>query len=126
VLPDVRGPTTCPRTSQHPARLGDDSYRVVPVETKAFLHDLDYLLTRGVLLEQVDGQTYDCRRFEIMVVSEDDQQQTMAVSPASMIALVALSQADGVLLPWDPTTRVMILANIVGQWLPRPDGPADV
>jgi hypothetical protein len=61
-------------------------------------------------------------RFEIMLVTEDDQQHTMAVSPASMTALVALSQADGVLLLWDPAGSTMIVANVVGQWLPRPEG----
>jgi hypothetical protein len=71
------------------------------------------------------GDDGDDGRFEIMVVTEDDQQHTMAVSPASMTGLVALSQADGVLLLWDPTNRVMIAANIVGQWLPRPDRSAD-
>jgi hypothetical protein len=65
-------------------------------------------------------------RFEIMVVTEDDQQHTVAVSPSSMTALVALSQADGVLLLWDPADSTMIVANVVGQWLPRPDGSADV
>jgi hypothetical protein len=61
-------------------------------------------------------------RFEIMVVTDDDQQYTMPVSPASITALVALSQADGVLLLWDPINRTMIVANVVGQWLPRPNG----
>jgi hypothetical protein len=61
-----------------------------------------------------------------MVVTEDDQQHTVAVSPSSMTALVALSQADGVLLLWDPADSMMIVANVVGQWLPWPDGSADV
>jgi hypothetical protein len=60
-----------------------------------------------------------------MVVTEDDQQHTMAVSPSSMTALVALSQADGVLLLWDPADSTMIVANVVGQWLPRPERSAD-
>jgi hypothetical protein len=63
-------------------------------------------------------------RFEIMLVTEDDQQHTMPVSPSSMTALVALSQADGVLLLWDPADSTMIVANIVGQWVPRPEGSA--
>jgi hypothetical protein len=61
-------------------------------------------------LEGGDGQ------FEIMVVTEDDQRHTMAVSSASMTALVALTQADTVLL-WDPTNRTLIAANLVGTWL---------
>jgi hypothetical protein len=55
-------------------------------------------------------------RFEVMVVTEHDQRHTMAVSPASMTALVALTQADTVLL-WDPTNRTLIAANLVGTWL---------
>jgi hypothetical protein len=70
----------------------------------------------------IPGPEGDDGRFEIMVVTEDDQQHTMAVSPSSMTALVALSQADGVLLLWDPTNRTMIAANVVGEWLSRPDG----
>jgi hypothetical protein len=58
----------------------------------------------------------DDGRFEIMVVTEDDQRHTMAVSPASMTALIALTQADTVLL-WDPTNRTLIAANLVGTWL---------
>ena len=55
-------------------------------------------------------------RFEIMVVTEDDQQYTLAPSPASMTALIALAQADTVLL-WDPTNNTLIAANVVGNWL---------
>jgi hypothetical protein len=55
-------------------------------------------------------------RFEVMVVTEDDQRHTMAPSPASMTPLLALTQADTVLL-WDPTDRTLIVANIVGSWL---------
>jgi hypothetical protein len=54
-----------------------------------------------------DGQ------FEVMVVTEDEQQHTMAPSPASMSALIALTQADTV-LAWDPSDRRLIAANLVG------------
>lgn len=54
-----------------------------------------------------DGQ------FEVMVVTDDDEKHTMAPSPASMTALVALAQADTVLL-WDPSNRTLIAANVVG------------
>ena len=37
----------------------------------------------------------------------------MIASPASVSAVVALSQADTV-LAWDPTNRTLIAANIVG------------
>ena len=57
-------------------------------------------------------------RFEVMIVTEDDQQHTVAPSPAAITALVALAKADTVLL-WDPTNQTLIVANIVGTWLPR-------
>lgn len=52
-------------------------------------------------------------RFELMIITEDDQQYTMRASPASVSAIVALSQSDTVLV-WDPTNRTLIAANIVG------------
>jgi hypothetical protein len=55
-------------------------------------------------------------RFEAMVVTEDDEHHTIAPSPKSMTALVALAQADTVLV-WDPTNRTLIAANVVGRWL---------
>jgi hypothetical protein len=62
-------------------------------------------------------------RFEVMIVAGDDEQHTMPASPASMTALVALTQADTV-LAWDPDNRTLIAANIVGRmpWTTR-DGP---
>jgi hypothetical protein len=50
--------------------------------------------------EDSDG---DDGRFEIMIVTEDDQRHTMPISPTSMTALTALTQADTTLL-WDPPT----------------------
>jgi len=60
-----------------------------------------------------DGQD---GRFEIMIVTADGQQHTVAPSPASMTALLALAKADAILL-WDPSDRTLIAANIVGTWL---------
>jgi hypothetical protein len=59
-------------------------------------------------------------RFEVMIVTEDDQQHVVAPSPAAMTALVALTQADTV-LAWDPTNRTLIAANLVGTmpWTER-------
>ena len=57
-----------------------------------------------------DGQ------FEAMIVTEDDEHHTIAPSPTSMTALVALAQSDTVLV-WDPTNRTLITANVVGKWL---------
>ena len=55
----------------------------------------------------------DDGRFQIMIVTDDDQQHTMPASPAAMTALIALTQADTV-LAWDPTNRTLIAANIIG------------
>jgi hypothetical protein len=55
-------------------------------------------------------------RFEVMIVTTDGQQHTFSPSPASMTALLALAQADAIML-WDPTNRTLIAANIVGTWL---------
>jgi hypothetical protein len=63
----------------------------------------------------VAGPDGDDGRFEVMIVT-DDQQHTVAPSPAAMTALVALARADTVLL-WDPTNRTLIVANLVGKWL---------
>ncbi len=52
-------------------------------------------------------------RFDVMIITEDDQQYFMPADPASMTALVALARADTV-MAWDPTNRALIIANIVG------------
>lgn len=57
-------------------------------------------------------------RFLLMIVTEDDQQHFAELSPASAATVVALAQADTVLL-WDPRDRTLIVGNIVGEWLPR-------
>ncbi len=64
-------------------------------------------------------------RFELMIVTEDDQHHTMPASPAAVSAVVALSQANTVLV-WDPTNRTLIAANIVGTmpWTTS-DQPSD-
>jgi hypothetical protein len=61
-----------------------------------------------------DGQ------FEVMIVTEDDQQHVVAPSPAALVALVALTQADTI-LAWDPTNRTLVAANLVGTmpWTER-------
>lgn len=52
-------------------------------------------------------------RFEVLIVTEDDERHTMPASPESMTALVALARADTV-MAWDPQNRSLIIANIVG------------
>lgn len=68
----------------------------------------------------VAGPEGDDGQFEVMVVTEDDQQHLMAPSPAAMTALVALMHANTVLV-WDPTDRTLIAANLVGRmpWTER-------
>ena len=60
------------------------------------------------------GPDGDHGRFEVMMVTEDDQRHVAAPSPAAMTALIALTQADTVLL-WDPADRTLIAANLVGR-----------
>ncbi|HEY7045751.1 MAG TPA: hypothetical protein VH373_00925 [Jatrophihabitantaceae bacterium] len=52
-------------------------------------------------------------RFEVMIVTDDDEQHVLRTSPATMTALAALAQG-GTTLAWDPTNRTLIIANIVG------------
>jgi hypothetical protein len=62
--------------------------------------------------------------FELMIVTSDDRQHVVAPSPAAMTALVALAQADTVLV-WDPRERTMIAANLRGTmpWTEDTAGP---
>lgn len=68
----------------------------------------------------VAGADGEDGRFEMMIVTEDDQRHTIAPGPAAVTALVALATADTVLM-WDPTNRTLIAANIVGTmpWTER-------
>ena len=51
--------------------------------------------------------------FELMIVTSDDCHHVVAPSPAAMTALVALAQADTVLVR-DPADRRLIAANLRG------------
>ncbi len=62
------------------------------------------------------GPDGDHGRFEVMIVTADDQPHVVAPSPAAMTALIALTQADTV-LAWDPADRTLIAASIVGTML---------
>jgi hypothetical protein len=53
-------------------------------------------------------------RFELLVITDDDQRFTTLVSPAALSTLVAMAEADCV-FAWDPTNRTLIGANVVGQ-----------
>ena len=62
----------------------------------------------------VPGPDGDQGQFEIMFITDDDQRHVAAPSAAAMTALIALTQADTILL-WDPADRTLIAANIVGK-----------
>jgi hypothetical protein len=66
----------------------------------------------------VDGDDGD---FELMIVTSDDRQHVVAPSPEAMTAVVALAQADTVLV-WDPADRRLIAANLRGtmRWTEDP------
>ena len=68
----------------------------------------------------VAGPDGDPGRFKVLMVTEDDQRHVAAPSPEAMTALIALTQADTVLL-WDPADRTLIAANLVGKmpWTER-------
>jgi predicted nucleic acid-binding Zn ribbon protein len=63
-------------------------------------------------------------RFQVLVITDDDQRHVLEPSPAAMAALVALARTDTV-LAWDPTNRTLIAANVVGTmpWTERGSGP---
>jgi hypothetical protein len=59
-------------------------------------------------------------RFEVMIVTDDDEKHFVPASAASMTALVELARA-GTVMVWDPTNRTLIAANVVGTmpWTER-------
>jgi hypothetical protein len=65
-------------------------------------------------------------RFEIQVITADDQRHAITPSPVAMTALIALTQADTV-LAWDPADRTLIAANVIGTmpWTERREAPRD-
>jgi hypothetical protein len=52
-------------------------------------------------------------RFELLIITDDDDHHVLPVSPATVTALAALAGADTT-LAWDPDNRTLIVANIVG------------
>ena len=73
-------------------------------------------LTRRVKVVNVNwvaGPDGDDGHFEVQLITSDDERHTITPSPGAMTALIALTQADTVLL-WDPTDRTLIAANVIG------------
>jgi hypothetical protein len=61
----------------------------------------------------VAGSDGDDGRFELMLITDDDEQHVVAVSPSALAALAALLQAEPV-LAWDPMNRTLVVANLIG------------
>jgi hypothetical protein len=61
----------------------------------------------------VAGADGDDGRFELLIITSDDERHVVAPSPAATSALVALARADTVLV-WDPEDRTLIAANVRG------------
>ena len=59
----------------------------------------------------------DDAAFELMVVTQDEERHSVPVPAAQMAVLVALTQADGVAMLWDPEDQTLIAANLVGAWI---------
>jgi hypothetical protein len=63
-------------------------------------------------------------RFELQIITADDERHVVTPSAAAMTAIIELSRADTV-LAWDPTDRTLIAANVVGvmAWTERRQRP---
>jgi glycerol kinase len=70
--------------------------------------------TRRVKFLNANWAPGDPERFNLLIITEDDQRHVVPASPASVTALATLAQADTV-MAWDPEDGTLIVANIVGQ-----------
>jgi len=57
--------------------------------------------------------------FELMVVTEDERRHSLPVPAEEMAALVALTQVRDAVLLFDAEDRTLIVANLVGAWVPQ-------
>ena len=55
--------------------------------------------------------------FELLVVTEDEGRHSLPVPAVQMAPLLALTQAPGVVLLWDPEGPTLIAANLLGEWV---------
>jgi hypothetical protein len=71
------------------------------------------------------GQEGQEGRFEVLLVTDDDERHFLRPSPTAVSALVALTQAPTILL-WDPDGPTLIAANVVGRmpWTDRFERPS--
>ena len=56
-------------------------------------------------------------RFELLIVTEDEQRHSTPVTAADLTALASVVR-DGVVLLWDQEGQVLIIGNLLGQWIP--------
>ncbi|HEY2238200.1 MAG TPA: hypothetical protein VGI21_05395, partial [Streptosporangiaceae bacterium] len=68
--------------------------------------------TRRVKFLNANWAPGDPERFNLLIITEDDQRHVVPASPASVTALATLAQADTV-MAWDPEDGTLIVANIV-------------
>lgn len=92
----------------HSRRLG----RQRPDSVRSIVDDKSQRV-KGVNANWVAGQNGEDGLFEVMIVAEDDERHVIAPSPPATTALIALTQAETVLV-WDPANRTLIAANLVG------------
>ena len=62
----------------------------------------------------VAGRDGEDGKFQMLIVTNDDQRHVISPSPAATQAIIALAHGETVLV-WDPADRTLIAANIVGK-----------
>jgi hypothetical protein len=56
-------------------------------------------------------------RFDLLIITEDEQRHSASTTAAALTALASVIR-DGVVLLWDPEGPVLIVGNLLGQWIP--------
>lgn len=56
-------------------------------------------------------------RFELLIVTEDEQRHSAPTTAADLTALASVIR-NGVVLLWDPEGQVLIIGNLHGEWIP--------
>ena len=55
--------------------------------------------------------------FELLVVTEDEERHCVPTTAADLAALACVLR-DGVVLLWDPDGPVLVIGNLLGEWIP--------
>jgi len=95
----------CAGRSQLPARQGGTSMPGASEQTRR---------VTNVNANWVAGQGEAPGHFYVLLITDDGERHTAAVSATEMCALIALTQAPTTLL-WDPADGTLIAADIFGQ-----------